>query len=96
MRDAARGLRGLSSLKGWVGAFEPRASYFALKQVTIFAFLGGALGLLACCEGDAMRLGLAPVLLGIGLQQAAFLAHDAMHNGVCARRGDTRAREQLG
>ena len=78
------------------GAFEPRASYYALKQVLVFAFLGGALGLLACCEGDAMRLGLAPVLLGIGLQQAAFLAHDAMHNGVCARRGDTRAREQLG
>jgi len=78
------------------GAFEPRASYFALKQAVILGFVGGALCLLACCEGDAMRLGLAPVLLGIGLQQAAFLAHDAMHNGVCARRGDTRAREQLG
>ena len=78
------------------GAFAPRTSFYALKQTLIAGLVGSALFLLACCEGTAARLGLAPVLLGIGLQQAAFLAHDTMHNGVFARRGDTRGREQLG
>lgn len=41
------------------------------------------------------RLCWGAALLALALQQAAFLSHDALHNGVFARRGRTRARAAL-
>jgi len=81
------------------GAFAPSGLYSLIKQLVTLGFVGVAVALLACApaEGSAwLRFGLAPCLLGIGLQQAAFLAHDAMHNGVFARRGVRTARDLLG
>jgi len=37
----------------------------------------------------------APGLLGIALQQSAFLAHDAAHNGLVAKKGITQARSAI-
>ena len=80
------------------GAFAPSALYSVVKQVVALGFVAAAVALLAWApaEATALRFGLAPCLLGIGLQQAAFLAHDAMHNGVFAKRGIRSKRDLLG
>lgn len=75
------------------GAFVPCARYFAIKQAIVVALFALALLLPRLAPPDSslpsLRLVAAPALLGLALQQAAFLAHDLAHNGVLPSRGVT-------
>ena len=55
-----------------------------IKEAVALGLIVAPIALLfwAPADATALRFGLAPFLLGIGLQQGAFLEHDAMHNGV--------------
>jgi len=78
------------------GAFVPRYSYFVGRQLIVFGFFAAALlCLFALPSHPLLHYLVAPSLLGIALQQAAFMAHDVAHNGLVAKKGITTARRAL-
>lgn len=79
------------------GRFAPSPSFFACQQLLALMLVGvSILLLLAWPDSVLVQVLLAPCFLGLGLKQAAFLGHDTMHNGVLAKRGQTRWRQLLG
>jgi len=78
------------------GAFEPRLGFYACKQLLVAALLALSVGVLWSESDSTAQLVLAAVLLALALQQAAFLGHDTLHNGVLSRRGISAARDLLG
>ena len=79
------------------GRFMPDPSFFAWQQVFVFALIAvSVLLLLVWPESVLVQVLLAPVFLGLGLKQAAFLGHDTMHNGAIAKRGMTADRTLMG
>mmetsp|Transcript_98712 Transcript_98712/g.235181 ORF Transcript_98712/g.235181 Transcript_98712/m.235181 type:complete len:897 (+) Transcript_98712:64-2754(+) len=76
-----RALRKRLWQEGW---FKPSSSYYAWKALVsmlLFAFSVGAVVMLSPMHASLRTL-VAGVVLGIAWQQAAFLAHDADHNGI--------------
>ena len=79
------------------GRFVPSALFCAWQQLLALLLMAvSVLLLLAWPESTLVQVLLAPCFLGLGLKQADFLGHDIMHNGVVARRGQTKWRELLG
>lgn len=79
------------------GRFAPSPLFYAWQQLLALMLVGvSILLLLAWPDSKLVQVLLAPCFLGLGLKQAAFLGHDTMHNGVLAKRGQTRWRQLLG
>jgi len=81
------------------GYFEPSFAYSLMKQLlSLTCIAAGASLLLAAPPTPLLHLVVAPLLLALGVQQAAFLAHDTMHNCVFRerKRGITWQRQLLG
>jgi delta8-fatty-acid desaturase len=71
------------------GYFVADHSYFFMKHLVWIALVAAGVSTLVWrkvlvfeSEGNLGMIALSAVLVGIGLQQAAFLAHDALHNGI--------------
>ena len=83
------------------GAFVPSTRFFVLKQLLALSFVLSAVAVLllspeSASEAPWTRRLLVPILLGLALQQAAFVGHDTMHNGVVSPRGISLTRDLLG
>ena len=64
------------------GMFESDLTFFALKDIFALALLLLGVGALVLGQGSVSTVVAGAVLVGLGIQQAAFMAHDALHNGV--------------
>ena len=64
------------------GAFETRASFYAVHVAWVLSLLASACVLTARAQGDAAQTLLGALVLGIFWQQCAFLGHDLGHNAV--------------
>jgi cytochrome b involved in lipid metabolism len=70
------------------GYFEVDHEYFAVKHVVWVGFVAAAVFILFFSAWNpAVAVPLSAMALAIGLQQAAFLAHDALHNGIVEPNG---------
>ena len=64
------------------GYFEANAAYYNIKHAVWVSFMLASLAAIALSNSCHVRTLLGGACLGLGLQQAAFLAHDAAHNGI--------------
>lgn len=64
------------------GMFEADPTFFVAKDLVALAFFCAGLGVLTYGGKGAGAVLLGAFLVGMAIQQAAFVAHDALHNGV--------------
>ena len=70
------------------GYFEVDHRYFAIKHVVWMGFVAAGVFILFLSSWSRyITIPLSAMSLAIGLQQAAFLAHDALHNGIVEPNG---------
>mmetsp|Transcript_24209 Transcript_24209/g.50293 ORF Transcript_24209/g.50293 Transcript_24209/m.50293 type:complete len:899 (-) Transcript_24209:863-3559(-) len=64
------------------GHFEANAAYYNIKHAVWVSFILMSLAAVSLSTSMSVRTLFGGACLGLGLQQAAFLAHDAAHNGI--------------